>query len=136
MELTAEELKEMLLSIDPEEGWSPNEECIELLMKMCSSDGGKKLKVEEAINTFTAIEKGDDKEMMKTTFRMCDCDEDGFISKKELARFAKMLSPSEMEDSEMNQMINMIVEMKDEDEDGKLNYAEFCNILESRLLID
>ena len=51
--LTAEELKEMLLSFGPEQGWVPNDKCIEMLGKMCSSYGSKKqwkLEVVEAIN--------------------------------------------------------------------------------------
>ena len=65
--------------------------------------------------------------MMKTMFRMYDCDGDGFISKKELANFWN----SDDDDAETNQMIQMMMELADEDEDGKLSYDEFCKMMES-----
>ena len=43
---------------------------VEMFIKMASTDGDKKLKIEEAIKLFSAEEEEDPKEKMRTMFRM------------------------------------------------------------------
>merc|ERR1712183_959836 len=105
---------------------------------MADADGDRKLKIEEVIS-FLKLDKTeaekmekDPKEKMKTMFRMCDCDEDGFISKKEIVQFLKTMGFVDEDDTpaEVKMVINMIMSMADQDEDGKLNYEEFCKMMD------
>merc|ERR1712071_492384 len=115
--LNVAELKELLLKMSPEDKVDVDKN-VDMFIRMASTDDGdKKIKIEEAIKLFTSKEEEDPKEMMKTTFRMYDCDGDGFISKIELANF---WNSDDDDDAETNQMIQMMMELADEDEDGKL----------------
>merc|ERR1712071_577949 len=75
----------------------------------------------------------DPKEEMKTMFRMCDCDGDGFISKKEIVQFLKTMGLVDEDDTpaDVKMIINMTMSMADEDKDGKLNYEEFCKMMDN-----
>ena len=124
--LTALELKELFLKSNQEDVSDINKN-VDMFIKMASSDGDKKLKIEEAVKLYSA-EEGDPKENMKILFRMCDSDGDGSISKKELAKFMNMF-----DDEEYKEIINMMIVLADEDQDGKLSYDEFCNLMESTM---
>eukprot|EP00092_Neocalanus_flemingeri_P005592 GFUD01006024.1.p1 GENE.GFUD01006024.1~~GFUD01006024.1.p1 ORF type:complete len:245 (-),score=92.61 GFUD01006024.1:222-956(-) len=129
--LTAVELNELLLKMNPDDTakFGTN---VGIFINMAATDGEKKLKVQEAILLITAEEEEDPKEKMKTMFRMCDCDGDGSISKKELAKFMNMCDDDEDGDTPagIKMAINMMMLMADEDQDGKLSYDEFCKIMD------
>ena len=129
--LTATELKDFFLKWDPEDV-ADIDKNVDMFIKMASIDGDKKLKIEEAIKLLTSEADEYPQEKMKIMFRMCDCDGDGSISKKELAKFMKIFSDDDDESpAEFKEMINTMMVIADEDGDGKLSYDEFCNLMVS-----
>merc|ERR1719508_472908 len=127
--LSAAELKGFLLKMEMED-----DEEIDLFFMMADADGDKKLKIEEVISFVTGEKKEEDpKEKMKRMLRMCDCDGDGFISKKEIVQFLKTMGLVDEDDtpSDVKMIINMTMSMADEDKDGKLNYEEFCKMMDN-----
>merc|ERR1719264_1219128 len=128
--LTAGELKELLMKMDPEDG-EDMDDTVAMFIKMGSANGDKKLKVEEAIKLFTSVEEEDPKERFKTMFRMCDSDGNGVVSKKELSTFMSSMGGDDDDDkSTSRMMIGMMMSMHDEDEDGVLSFDEFCKMMD------
>jgi calmodulin len=66
----------------------------------------------------------DPEDKVKAMYRMYDTDKDGSISKKELA---KLMSMGESQIG--SGMMSLVWSMADEDGDGRLNYDEFCKLL-------
>ena len=68
---------------------------------------------------------------------MYDVDGNGYISKKELARFMQISDDYDDDKADFGtkMMVEMIMMMVDQDEDGKLNYEEFCKIEIKYLLL-
>merc|ERR1719186_1239850 len=142
--LSAAELKGFMLEMKmKDEDDEDIDEHVNMFFMMADTDGDKKLKIEEVISFFTGekkfdtekLKKKDPKEEMKTMFRMCDCNGDGFISKKEIVQFLKTMGLVDEEDTpaEVKMVINMTMSMADEDKDGKLNYEEFCKMMDKKI---
>ena len=130
--LTAGELKELLMKMDPEDD-EDMDETVAMFIKMGSANGDKKLKVEEAIKLFTSAEEEDPKERFKTMFRMCDSDGNGVVSKKELSTFMSSMGGDDDDDKSTSRMIiGMMMSMHDEDEDGVLSFEEFCKMMDGK----
>jgi len=131
--VSADELKDVLFKINPEDKDNIGDS-VELV-KMASVDGDQQIKMEEALKLLCKEEnKKDAKEKMRTIFRICDVDDDGCITKDELAEFVKMVRGAEDEDED-SKMLEFIVEVAfwvDQDGDEKLNYFEFCLSLTAR----
>lgn len=128
--LDASELKELMIKIDPSSKKSKDiDEKIDIVIKMTAIGGNNKVRIEEVIKLFTG-KKEDPKQMMGAMFRMYDVDGNGYISKKELAKFMHISDDYDDDKADFGtkMMVEMIMMMVDQDEDGKLNYAEFCKI--------
>merc|ERR1712119_168181 len=106
--LIASEVKELLLRVRPHLK-ADIEKNVDFFTRMDSSDGDKKVKIEEAVCLFASHRKVDVRRKMKIMFRMCDCNGDGFISKKELVQFLKTMGLVDEDDtpSEVKMIINM-----------------------------
>ena len=130
--ISATELKEVLLKIDPEDKNDIDDKIA--VFKMAAEDGTQQVKMEDAMQLLNPEEKRVPKEKMKTIFRLCDKDEDGCITKDELAEFVKMVrgGEDEEEDSKMLEFIVDVAFWVDQDGDEKLNYFEFCLSLTTR----
>ena len=130
--VSAAELKEVLLKIDPEDKNDIDDKVA--VFEMAAEDGKQQVKMEDALKLLNPKEKEAPKQKMKTIFRICDSDEDGCITKDELAEFVKMVRYPDDEDED-SKMLNWIVEVAfwvDQDGDEKLNYFEFCLSLTTR----
>jgi len=130
--VSAIELKEVLLKIDPEDKNNIDDKVA--VFKLAAEDGNQQVKMEDALQLLNPAEKKAPKEKMRTIFRICDTDEDGYITKDELADFVAMVRYPD-EDDEDAKMLNFIVEVAfwvDQDGDEKLNYFEFCLSLTTR----
>merc|ERR1739838_187629 len=129
--LTANELKELFLKVQPEDK-EGIDQYVDTFIKLASDDGDKKLKVEEVIRILGDADKKDPKVKSQILFRMCDKDGDGFISTKELTKVVKFFADvTEDDDFGMMIIVNMLMLMVEKDEDGKIHYEEFCDVLEN-----
>jgi len=124
--VSAAELKKIMLKMKPNDQ-SSIDKTVDMFIQLGSDSTDRKLKIEEAMNLLTGQkEKKDPREKMKTMFRMCDTNADGYISKKEMADFLKLFDDEEAEDDEDFDFGTVYMFMCDDDQDGKLNYTEFC----------
>merc|ERR1712096_509884 len=110
------------------------EKDFQMLLMMADLDGDRKISIEEMASVFTdEPKKKDPKEDAKGMFRMCDVDGDGYITKKEIVKFFKIMDlVSDDDDPQLKMMINMIMAEADKDKDGKLNYEEFCAVMDKK----
>ena len=123
--LNFSQLKSLMLATDPEKEKVENiDQMTDLIMKMADINGDKMIDYEELVKFVYDVET-DPKEQMIEAFRLCDTDRNGFICKKELAEFMKICAETMFyfEGSDM-------MEMFDQDGDGKLSYQEFCDMME------
>merc|ERR1711970_1569124 len=128
--ISAKEMKELSKKMGG--GMFEKEEDFKILLMMADLDGDRKISIEEMAGVFTdEPKKRDPKDEAKAMFRMCDIDGDGFISKKEIVKFFKIMDlVSDEDDPQLKMMINMVMAEADKDKDGKLNYKEFCAVLD------
>ena len=131
-QLNFNQLKSLMLAMATEEQKIEGgvDQVADLIMKMADINGDKMVDYEELVK-FIYDDETDPKEKMREAFRLCDTDRDGFICKKELAEFLKLAGNDEGETGlETNQKISVMMALFDQDGDGKLNYQEFCDMME------
>merc|ERR1711872_808523 len=130
--LTAEELKSMMMKMAPEE--DDHDMMINMIIRMCSTDGTRKVKAEEVVSYFIdGPKEKSPQEEAKMMFKMFDTNGDGYIDKKELVKYMKeMVCDDDDDDSDLKFMMKLMVASADEDEDGKLNYEEFTKMMEKK----
>merc|ERR1711970_94388 len=100
-------------------------------MMMVDLDGDMKISINELTRFFTdGPKEKDPKEDAKMMFRMADVDGDGYITKKEIIKALKMIDiVTDEKDETLKMFINQMLAEADTDKDGKLNYREFCSIV-------
>ena len=96
-------------------------EYAEMIMKHADLDKDMRINYEELVNMFS---HDDPEDKAKAMYRMYDTDKDGSISKKELA---KLMSIGESHIG--SGMMGLVWSMADEDGDGRLDYDEFCKLI-------
>jgi len=108
-----------------------NEKERAFFMMMVDLDGDMKISINELTRFFTdGPKEKDPKEDAKMMFRMADVDGDGYITKKEIIKALKMIDiVTDEEDETLKMFINQMLAEADTDKDGKLNYREFCSIV-------
>ena len=129
--ISTEELRKMAMMMDPD----PEEatDMANMIIKMCGGAKEKKVKPEAIMEFFGLVteEQDDPKQKAKTMFKMFDTNGDGYINTKELTGYMQTFLDDEDEnDPMMKMMMKMMIAEHDKDEDGKLNFDEFCNLIE------
>jgi Ca2+-binding EF-hand superfamily protein len=81
----------------------------------------------QGLSHFSA--KGDMESKLKFAFRIYDMDNDGFISNGELFQVLKMMVGSNLKDTQLQQIVDKTILFHDKDNDGKINFEEFCNVV-------
>jgi len=73
--------------------------------------------------------KGDKSSKLKFAFKIYDMDNDGYISNGELFQVLKMMVGSNLKDTQLQQIVDKTILFADKDEDGKINFEEFCEVV-------
>merc|ERR1712168_427744 len=73
---------------------------------------------------------GDKTEKLKFAFKVYDIDKDGLISSGELFTVLKMMVGSNLKDTQLQQIVDKTILYADQDGDGKINFEEFCSVVE------
>merc|ERR1712215_587814 len=123
--INAAELKEMLLKLAPEDEKDSFDEMVKMLMMMISTDDETKVSIDAVVKFFVDGPDDDHKAAYKMMFRMIDLNKDGTISRKELAKYFKM-------EGEFEFVLKEMMKEADKDKDGKLNFAEFCVLMDKK----
>jgi len=71
----------------------------------------------------------DKEKKLKFLFNIYDLDRDGMISNSELFQVLKMMVGTNLTESQLQQIVDKTVLQLDKDQDGMINYEEFCDIL-------
>merc|ERR1711872_369227 len=121
--INAAELKEMLLKLAPED---KKDSVDEMVMMMISTDDDTKVSIDAVVKFFVDGPDDDPKAAYKMMFRMIGLNKDGTISKKELAKYFKMEGGFE------EFVLKEMMKEADKDKDGKLNFAEFCVLMDKK----
>jgi len=74
--------------------------------------------------------RGEKNTKLKFAFRIYDIDRDGFISNGELFTVLKMMVGNNLKDSQLQQIVDKTIMFHDKDGDGKINFEEFCDVVE------
>ena len=132
--LTFAQIKEILAAFAPEgENKGPEfDRLADMVCHMADLNGDKMIDFGEIIMFFFG-DPTSEKNQARTMFRMADTNGDGYVNKKELKEFLKMAGGDG--DAPPDSEIRMMVAMFDNDDDGKLNYEEFNNMMEGNLQI-
>jgi len=108
-----------------------------LIMKVCGAPKAKKLEPNAVMEFFKVGEDKpkDPKEKAKAIFKMYDTNGDGYLDNKELLEYTTrfMEDDDDLKNDPMTaQVVKMMIAKHDEDEDGKMNFEEFCNYLDKK----
>merc|ERR1712054_473101 len=93
--------KQMFMNMDPEE--DDHDMMINMIIRMCSTDGTRKVKAEEVVSYFIdGPKEKSPQEEAKMMFKMFDTNGDGYIDKKELVKYMKeMVCDDDDDDSDL-----------------------------------
>jgi Ca2+-binding EF-hand superfamily protein len=82
----------------------------------------------QAITIFTTgFEKNDDK--LAFIYRLYDVDGDGYISNMDLFHVLKVMVGNNLSDVQLQQLVDRTLRKGDRDRDGRLDFAEFCEMV-------
>eukprot|EP00434_Breviolum_minutum_P028903 symbB.v1.2.025565.t1/scaffold2413.1/size174923/6 len=114
-------------------GLNPSKSDLQMIIKQADSDGSGDLDFEEfmiivaQVIAITPKPTPEEYERdMRELFEAIDLDGGGSISSRELIQALTTKGPEPMEAEEVKKVLGRI----DKDGDGKMNFKEFCNIME------
>merc|ERR1711875_1001 len=127
--LTFKQMKEVIAMVSSEEQKKDPQfgQMCDMIRNMADVNGDKMIDFGEIL----LMMFGDSLEpenAMKGAFRAYDTNGDGYLDKKEMTEVMKM-SGAEPD----AQMMRMTMAFFDQDEDGKLNYKEFCAMMDGKM---
>lgn len=116
--------KEELKSVMQKMGQAPTTEELNAMFEAADQDKDGKISFEEFVN----IAKANPLSLsLKVVFEELDVDDDGFITRSELrTAFQRMGRPLN------DQEINAIFKHVDTNNDGKINFQEFCTVMKHK----
>ncbi|CAI5703307.1 unnamed protein product [Peronospora effusa] len=122
-----DELKNMLLAL----GQQLSSSEIDEIMRQADTDNDGKISFTEFVSMMNQrlfrrgnLTTGD----LKAAFNTFDVNQDGFISRKELEHILYVLGNKRISNEEMGK----IIQAADKNEDGKIDYDEFCALMQQQ----
>lgn len=73
----------------------------------------------------------DREEKLRFAFRIYDIDNNGFISDVELFQVLKTMVGDNLKDFQLQEIVDMTIRSADKSLDGRINFEEFCQIVEN-----
>merc|ERR1712168_663355 len=94
------------------------------------ADGNGEVDFKEFIQGMSQFSvKGDKESKLRFAFRIYDMDNDGYISNGELFQVLKMMVGNNLKDTQLQQIVDKTILFHDKDNNGKINFEEFCNVV-------
>lgn len=102
------------------------------IMEVFDSDNSGDVDFQEFITGLSIFSGRSGKdEKLQFAFKIYDIDKDGFISNGELFIVLKIMVGSNLDDTQLQQIVDRTIMENDKDGDGKLNFTEFKNAIET-----
>ncbi|XP_014260428.1 calcineurin subunit B type 2 isoform X1 [Cimex lectularius] len=101
---------------------------VQRVIDIFDEDGNGEVDFKEFIQGVSQFSvKGDKESKLRFAFRIYDMDNDGYISNGELFQVLKMMVGNNLKDAQLQQIVDKTILFADKDEDGKINFDEFCS---------
>ena len=62
-------------------------------------------------------------------FKVFDFDDDGFVNKQDIKQLLQIIVGKDLKESQLQEIIDLLMLSADKDKDGKLNYEEFKSVI-------
>lgn len=103
---------------------------VQRVIDIFDEDGNGEVDFKEFIQGVSQFSvKGDKESKLRFAFRIYDMDNDGYISNGELFQVLKMMVGNNLKDTQLQQIVDKTILFADKDEDGKINFEEFCSVV-------
>lgn len=103
---------------------------VQRVIDIFDEDGNGEVDFKEFIQGVSQFSvKGDKESKLRFAFRIYDIDNDGYISNGELFQVLKMMVGSNLKDAQLQQIVDKTILFADKDQDGRINFEEFCQIV-------
>lgn len=105
---------------------------VDRMIAIFDEDGGGDVDFQEFVSGLSAFSsKGNKDEKLHFAFKVYDIDRDGYISNGELFVVLKMMVGSNLKDVQLQQIVDKTIMEADKDQDGKISFEEFKNMVEN-----
>ncbi|CCF56014.1 hypothetical protein KAFR_0A05790 [Kazachstania africana CBS 2517] len=102
------------------------------IMEVFDSDNSGDVDFQEFITGLSIFSgRGSKDEKLNFAFKIYDIDKDGYISNGELFIVLKIMVGNNLDDDQLQQIVDRTIMENDSDGDGKLNFEEFKNAIET-----
>lgn len=97
-----------------------------------TSSGSGTVDFQEFVGGLSAFSsKGGRDEKLRFAFKVYDMDRDGYISNGELYLVLKQMVGNNLKDQQLQQIVDKTIMEADKDQDGKLSFEEFTEMVSS-----
>lgn len=104
---------------------------VQRVIEIFDQDGNGEVDFREFIEGVSQFSvKGDKSQKLRFAFKIYDVDKDGLISNGELFTVLKMMVGNNLKDTQLQQIVDKTIVYADKDGDGKINFEEFCQVVE------
>lgn len=102
------------------------------IMEVFDADSSGDVDFQEFITGLSIFSgRGSKDEKLNFAFKIYDIDKDGYISNGELYIVLKIMVGNNLDDDQLQQIVDRTIMENDKDGDGKLNFEEFKNAIET-----
>ncbi|EJT48778.1 calcium-dependent protein serine/threonine phosphatase [Trichosporon asahii var. asahii CBS 8904] len=102
------------------------------MIAIFDEDGSGTVDFQEFVGGLSAFSsKGGRDEKLRFAFKVYDMDRDGYISNGELYLVLKQMVGNNLKDQQLQQIVDKTIMEADKDQDGKLSFEEFTEMVSS-----